>query len=65
MTPSPHNSLGAKGAGESGTIAATPALINAVIDALRPLGVEFINMPLSPEAVLAAVRAANERAPAS
>ena len=65
VTPSPHNSLGAKGAGESGTIAATPALTNAVIDALRPLGVEFINMPLSPEAVLAALRAANERAPAT
>ena len=65
VTPSPHNSLGAKGAGESGTIAATPALTNAVIDALRPLGVEFINMPLSPEAVLAALRAANERAPAA
>jgi aerobic carbon-monoxide dehydrogenase large subunit len=59
VTPSPHNSLGAKGAGESGTIAATPALTNAVVDALRPLGVEFINMPLSPEAVrkaLAGVR---------
>ena len=57
VTPSPHNSLGAKGAGEAGTIAATPALTNAVLDALRPLGVEFINMPLSPQAVLEAVRA--------
>ena len=55
VTPSPHNSLGAKGAGESGTIAATPALTNAVVDALRPLGVEFINMPLSPERVRAAL----------
>ena len=59
VTPSPHNSLGAKGAGESGTIAATPALTNAVIDALRPMGVDFINMPLSPEAVLTALRLAS------
>jgi carbon-monoxide dehydrogenase large subunit len=57
-TPSPHNSLGVKGAGEAGTIAATPALLNAVVDALRPLGVEFLNMPLSPENVLAAISAA-------
>jgi carbon-monoxide dehydrogenase large subunit len=47
-TPSPVNSLGVKGVGEAGTIAATPAVTNAVIDALRPLGVNYINMPLSP-----------------
>jgi carbon-monoxide dehydrogenase large subunit len=58
-TPSPHNSLGAKGAGEAGTIAATPALVNAVIDALRPLGVEFVNMPLTPETIWRAIRAAS------
>ena len=46
-TPSPVNSLGVKGVGEAGTIAASPAIFNAVIDALRPLGVDFINMPLS------------------
>jgi carbon-monoxide dehydrogenase large subunit len=46
-TPSPSNSLGVKGVGEAGTIACTPAVVNAVIDALRPLGVTFINMPLS------------------
>jgi carbon-monoxide dehydrogenase large subunit len=46
-TPSPTNSLGVKGVGEAGTIACTPAVVNAVIDALRPLGVTFINMPLS------------------
>jgi carbon-monoxide dehydrogenase large subunit len=45
-TPSPSNSLGVKGIGEAGTIACTPAVTNAVIDALRPLGVTFINMPL-------------------
>ena len=47
-TPSPVNSLGVKGIGEAGTIAASPAITNAVIDALRPLGVTYINMPLSP-----------------
>jgi aerobic carbon-monoxide dehydrogenase large subunit len=45
-TPSPTNQLGVKGVGEAGTIAASPAVVNAVIDALRPLGVDFINMPL-------------------
>ena len=45
-TPSPVNSLGVKGIGEAGTIAGSPAVVNAVIDALRPLGVSFINMPL-------------------
>jgi aerobic carbon-monoxide dehydrogenase large subunit len=63
-TPSPVNSLGAKGAGEAGTIAGTPAMLNAVIDALRPLGVEFMNMPLSPQAVLEALARARDRAPA-
>src|SRR5439155_16015986 len=46
-TPSPTNSLGVKGVGEAGTIACTPAVVNAVVDALRPLGVTFMNMPLS------------------
>ncbi len=45
-TPSPSNTLGVKGVGEAGTIACTPAVVNAVVDALRPLGVTFINMPL-------------------
>src|SRR5207302_5471787 len=48
VTPSPVNSLGAKGVGEAGTIAASAAVTNAVIDALRPLGVHYINMPLTP-----------------
>jgi aerobic carbon-monoxide dehydrogenase large subunit len=47
-TPSPVNSLGVKGVGEAGTIAASAAVTNAVIDALRPLGVDYINMPLTP-----------------
>jgi aerobic carbon-monoxide dehydrogenase large subunit len=48
ITPSPVNSLGVKGVGEAGTIAASAAVTNAVIDALRPVGVDFINMPLTP-----------------
>ncbi len=48
VTPSPVNSLGVKGIGEAGTIAASAAVTNAVIDALRPLGVSYMNMPLSP-----------------
>ncbi|MGI9557033.1 MAG: xanthine dehydrogenase family protein molybdopterin-binding subunit, partial [Solirubrobacterales bacterium] len=55
VTPSPHNSLGVKGAGEAGTIGGTPAVVNAVTDALRPLGVELMNMPLSPDAILSAI----------
>lgn len=50
-TPSPVNSLGVKGVGEAGTIAATPAVLNAVLDALRPTGVTYLNMPLFPEAL--------------
>ena len=42
------NSLGVKGIGEAGTIGATPAILNAVIDALRPLGVNYMDMPLTP-----------------
>ena len=47
-SPSPVNSLGVKGVGEAGTIAASPAIVNAVIDALRPLGVTEIDMPMTP-----------------
>ena len=57
-TPSPVNSLGVKGVGEAGTIAASPAVVNAVVDALRPLGVTFINMPLTPMRVWAAIQEA-------
>jgi carbon-monoxide dehydrogenase large subunit len=55
-TPSPVNSLGVKGVGEAGTIAASPAVVNAVVDALRPLGVTFLNMPLSSERVWTAIQ---------
>ncbi len=58
VTPSPANPLGVKGAGETGTIAATPAVVNAVIDALEPFGVRHIDMPLTPERVWRAIRAA-------
>jgi carbon-monoxide dehydrogenase large subunit len=63
-TPSPVNSLGAKGVGEAGTIAASAAVTNAVIDALRPLGVNYINMPLSPMRVWAAIQEARGGVPA-
>jgi aerobic carbon-monoxide dehydrogenase large subunit len=57
-TPSPVNSLGVKGIGEAGTIAASPAVLNAVLDALRPLGVDYIDMPLTPMRVWEAIQAA-------
>jgi carbon-monoxide dehydrogenase large subunit len=57
-TPSPVNSLGVKGVGEAGTIAATPAIVNSVIDALRPLGVTYLDMPLTPMRVWNAIQEA-------
>jgi carbon-monoxide dehydrogenase large subunit len=57
-TPSPVNSLGVKGVGEAGTIASSPTIVNAVIDALRPLGVDYIDMPVTPLRVWEAIRAA-------
>jgi carbon-monoxide dehydrogenase large subunit len=52
VTPTPVNPLGIKGAGETGTIAATPAVVNAVVDALAPLGIDHIEtMPLTPARV--------------
>ena len=57
-TPSPVNELGVKGVGEAGTIAATPTMVNAVIDALRPLGVTYMNMPLTPMRVWQAIQEA-------
>jgi aerobic carbon-monoxide dehydrogenase large subunit len=60
VTPTPVNPLGVKGAGETGTIAATPAVVNAVVDALAPLGVDhFETMPLTPERVWNAIRRAS------
>jgi len=51
VTPSPVNPMGVKGAGEAGTIASTPAVANAVIDALSHLGIRHVDMPLTPEKV--------------
>ena len=51
VTPSPHNPMGAKGVGELGTVAATPTVVNAVVDALSHLGVSHVDMPIKPEKV--------------
>jgi len=48
-TPTPVNPLGVKGVGEAGTIGASPAVVNSVVDALSPLGVRHLDMPLTPE----------------
>jgi len=48
ITPTPFNALGAKGIGEAATIGSTPAVANAVVDALRPLGVKHLDLPLRP-----------------
>jgi len=57
-TPTPVNPMGAKGVGETGTIAATPAVVNAVMDALSPFGIRHLDMPLWPEKVWQAIRQA-------
>jgi aerobic carbon-monoxide dehydrogenase large subunit len=57
-TPTFRNPLGAKGIGESGTIGSTPAIQNAVVDAVSHLGVRHIDMPTTPERVWAAIAAA-------
>jgi carbon-monoxide dehydrogenase large subunit len=51
VTPSPVNPLGLKGVGEAGTIGATPALANAVVDALSPFGVRHVDLPVKRERV--------------
>ena len=56
-TPTPRNPLGAKGIGESGTIGSTPAIQNAVVDALSHLGVRHVDMPTTPERVWKAIAA--------
>jgi carbon-monoxide dehydrogenase large subunit len=56
VTPSPHHPLGVKGIGEAGTIAATAAVYNAVLDALTPFGVDSVAMPLTPERVWRAIQ---------
>jgi aerobic carbon-monoxide dehydrogenase large subunit len=61
-TPAPQNPLGVKGIGETGTIASTPTVVNAVMDALRPFGVTDIAMPLTPERVWKAVQQGRSQA---
>jgi carbon-monoxide dehydrogenase large subunit len=56
VTVSPFNPLGAKGIGEAATIGSTPALVNAVMDALRPFGIRHLDMPLRPERVWRAMQ---------
>ncbi|PWT83788.1 MAG: carbon monoxide dehydrogenase [Blastocatellia bacterium] len=56
VTPSPHHPLGLKGVGEAGTIASTVTMYNAVLDALKPLGVKTIQMPMTPERVWRAIQ---------
>ncbi len=51
ITPSPVNPLGVKGIGEAGTIGCSPAVVNSVVDALSPLGVQHIDMPMTPEKI--------------
>jgi carbon-monoxide dehydrogenase large subunit len=59
-TPSPFNPLGAKGVGEAGCIGAPPTIVNAVLDALAPLGIKTIDMPLKPEKVWMLIQAARQ-----
>ena len=56
--PTPTNPIGAKGAGEAGAVGALPTMMNAVVDALAPLGVEHIQMPATPECIWRAIRQA-------
>lgn len=61
--PSPNNALGVKGAGEAGTTGALPTAMNAVLDALHPVGVTHLDMPASPRRVWEAIRAASAQLP--
>ncbi len=61
VTPSPHNPIGVKGVGETGTIASSQAYVNAVVDALAPYGVEHLDMPLTPDKVWRAIQAGRGR----
>jgi carbon-monoxide dehydrogenase large subunit len=62
VTPSPHHPIGAKGVGESATVGSPPAVVNAVIDALKPFGVRHADMPLTPSRVWDAMQG-NPRPP--
>jgi carbon-monoxide dehydrogenase large subunit len=60
-SPSPRNPLGAKGLGEAGNIGVPPAVVNAIVDALAPLGVRHLDMPLTPESIWRAISTAADR----
>jgi aerobic carbon-monoxide dehydrogenase large subunit len=62
VTPSPTNQLGAKGVGEAGTIAASAAVINAICDALAPLGIKHVDMPASPDRLWKQIQEARGKA---
>jgi carbon-monoxide dehydrogenase large subunit len=59
VTPTPVNPLGVKGVGEAGTIGASPAVVNSVVDALSPLGVRHLDMPLTPEKLWKVITSSN------
>jgi carbon-monoxide dehydrogenase large subunit len=61
--PTKTNPLGVKGAGEAGNVGALAAIMNAVVDALSPLGITHIDMPATPERVWGAIRAARDAYP--
>lgn len=56
VTPSPHHPIGAKGIGESATVGSPPAIVNAVVDALKPFGIRHVDMPLTPSRVWEAMQ---------
>ncbi|MGP7996023.1 MAG: xanthine dehydrogenase family protein molybdopterin-binding subunit [Streptosporangiaceae bacterium] len=60
QTPAQTNPLGVKGVGEAGTIASTPAVVNSIVDAVRPLGIRDIVMPCTPERVWRAIKTARD-----
>jgi len=60
--PTKTNPLGCKGAGEAGTVGAVPAVMNAVVDALSPLGVRHVDMPATPERIWRAIQDAKASA---
>lgn len=62
ITPTPVNPLGVKGVGEAGTIGASPAVVNSVVDALAPLGVRHLDMPLTPEKLWKVITTAGSHA---
>ena len=60
-TPTPRNPLGAKGIGEAGTIGATPAVQNAIVDALGYFGITHIDIPAHPQRIWEAIREAKKK----